>query len=74
MSGVGRSNCRDTNAEIVYLIDQNEKLGEYSVSMEFSEIIVDWRGRPTSLFEVDGGMVGHGGMCEPAMGAVNRFT
>jgi hypothetical protein len=27
MSGAGRSNCRDTNAEIVYLIGQNWKLG-----------------------------------------------
>jgi hypothetical protein len=41
--------------------------------MELSKIIVDWHERPTSLFEVDGGIVGHGGMSEPAMGAVNRF-
>jgi hypothetical protein len=44
MNGVGRSNCRATDAEIVYLIDQNEKLGGYSVWMELSEIIVDCRG------------------------------
>jgi hypothetical protein len=41
MSGVGRSNCRDTNAEIVDLIGQNEKRGGYSVSRELCEIIVD---------------------------------
>jgi hypothetical protein len=35
--------------------------------MEFSKIIVDWPERRTSLFVVDGGIVGHGGMCEPAM-------
>jgi hypothetical protein len=73
MSGVGRSNCRATNAEIVYLIDENGKLGEYSVSMELSEIIVNWRGRPTSLFEGDGRMSGAVGMCEPEIGGVNRF-
>jgi hypothetical protein len=44
MNGVGKSNCRATDVEIVYLIDQNEKLWEYSVWMELSEIIVDWRG------------------------------
>jgi hypothetical protein len=41
--------------------------------MELSKIIVDWHEPPTSLFEVDGGMVGQAAMCEPAMGAVNRF-
>jgi hypothetical protein len=53
MSAVGRPNCRATNAEIVYLIDQNGKPGEYSVLMELSKIIVDWSERSRSLFEVD---------------------
>jgi hypothetical protein len=66
MSGVGRSNCRAVNAEIVYFIDQNGKPGEYSVSMELNEIIVDWRERSRSLFEVDGRTFGDAGMCEPA--------
>jgi hypothetical protein len=53
MSTVGRSNCRAGNAEIVSLIDENGKPGEYAVSMEFSKIIVDWSERSRSLFEVD---------------------
>jgi hypothetical protein len=73
MSGVGRSNCRDTNAKIVDLIGQNEKRGGYSVSRELSEIIADWRGRRRSLFEGDGRMIGHAGMCEPVIAAVKRF-
>jgi hypothetical protein len=73
MRGVGRSNCRAANAEIVDLIGQNEKLGGYSVSRELSEIIVDWRGTRTSLFEGGGRIIGHTGMCEPAIAAVNRF-
>jgi hypothetical protein len=60
--------------EIVYLIDQNEKLGEYSVSMELRASIVDWRGRPRSRFEGEGRLSGDAGMCELAIGAVNKFT
>jgi hypothetical protein len=41
--------------------------------VELSEIIADWCGRPTSLFEGDNRMAGHAGMGEPAIGAVNRF-
>jgi hypothetical protein len=40
--------------------------------MELNEICVDWRGRPTSLFEGDGWISGAVGMCEPAIGAVSR--
>jgi hypothetical protein len=73
MSGAGRSNCRATNAETVYLMDQNEKPGQCPVWRELSEITGDWRGRSTSLFEGDGRMAGHAGMREPAIGVVNRF-
>jgi hypothetical protein len=41
MSGVGRLNCRASNAEIVYFIGKNGKPGKVLLSRELSEIIVD---------------------------------
>jgi hypothetical protein len=71
MSEVGRSHCRAPNAGMMHLIDRNRKLGEYSVSMELSEITVDWREKSTSLSEGHGRIRGDGRMCEPAIRAGN---